>query len=58
MSICIAHLAYNASNALFVKSEPLACSLTLSRLDYCNAVLHGARPAASAAARVVLRVPK
>ena len=44
----------------------LACSLILSRLDYCNAVLHGASASSiqklqrvqNTAARVVLQVPR
>ena len=44
----------------------MACSLILSRLDYCNAVLHGApagsiqklQRAQNTAARVVLQVPR
>jgi len=48
------------------QSTLMACSLILSHLDYCNAVLHGA-PAGSiqklqcvqnTAAHVVLRAPK
>ena len=39
----IRHIRYLLSTEL---AHTLACTLILSRLDYCNAVLHGA-PAAS-----------
>jgi len=46
-------------------AQPLACSLILSRIDYCNAVLHGAptgtirklQQVQNNAARIVLQAP-
>ena len=47
-------------------AQTLACSLILSKIDYCNAVLHGApsgtiqklQPVQNNAARVVLQAPR
>ena len=59
----IRHILHLISTDL---AQTLACSLILSRIDYCNALLHGA-PASSIqklehvqsiAARIVLQVPR
>jgi len=39
---CTGHPAHSAPADYTELAQTLACSLILSRIDYCNAVLHGA----------------
>ena len=67
LTLCLHHLHRHVRHLLTVDlAQMLACSLILSRIDYCNAALHGAPPGTiqklqrvqNNAARVVLQVPR
>ena len=63
---CTGHPTHSTPADYGTGTDPAACSLILSRIDYCNAVLHGApsysikklQRVLNNAARIVLEAPR